>query len=244
MDFEDQEGELFRPAAAAQGNLSLEGFMYDTDSSEEEESRRKKNAKDFIMPPLELPLKDTYAQSSETEKPKTRQAGDYPEPVTSEPKSSTTETDGATQPSPFARLAEGETLSQKDDWFLVQLPTRLPPLRKKVDETVTAMQVDGEEEERKQVTTTEEPASAYSEVVTHPVAPGGFDNALLSAAPGRIGKMVVYKSGRTVLVMEGADGSTVRRRIVILYLQCSTAITHYIIYLPTASIKRCRGSKL
>ncbi|CAJ1912007.1 unnamed protein product [Cylindrotheca closterium] len=206
MDFEDQEGELFRPATAAQGNLSLEGFMYDTDSSEEEESRKKNKAKDFIMPPLELPLKDTYTQSSQIEEPKARQAVNYPEPVTS----STTEADGTTRPSPFVHSSAGESLSQKDDWFLVQLPTRLPPLRKKVDETVVAMDVDGEEEERKQVKPTVEPTSAYSEVVTHPVTPGGFDNALLSAAPGRIGKMVVYKSGRTVLVMEGADGSTLQ----------------------------------
>mmetsp|Transcript_33050 Transcript_33050/g.79886 ORF Transcript_33050/g.79886 Transcript_33050/m.79886 type:complete len:407 (-) Transcript_33050:32-1252(-) len=208
MDFEDQEGELFRPAGAAQGNVSLEGFMYDTDSSEEEESRRKNRANGFIMSPLELPLKDAYTQSSESEEPKTRQAGNYPEPVTSDP---ITMTGGATRPSPFAHLAEGES-SQRDDWFLVQLPTRLPPLQKKVDEKVAAMDVD-EDQEREQVKPKEEATSAYSEVVTHPVAPGGFDNALLSSAPGRIGKMVVYKSGKTVLVMEGPDGSTLQLNV-------------------------------
>ncbi|KAL3937331.1 MAG: hypothetical protein SGBAC_007540 [Bacillariaceae sp.] len=209
MDFEDQEGELFRPAGVAQGNASLEGFMYDTDSSEEEESARKKTSADYTMAPLALPLKDSYTQSSETEGPKTRQAGDYPEPVSSDPTSTTTtEADGATRPSPFEDLA-----SQKDDWLLVQLPTRLPPLRQKVDESVAAMNVD-EDEEREQVTSsTEETTSAYSEVVTHPVVPGGFDNALLSAAPGRIGKMIVYKSGKTVLVMEGTDGSTLQLNV-------------------------------
>lgn len=194
--------------------------MYDTDSSEEEESRRRKNAKEFIMPPLELPLKDVDTQSSsETEKLRARQAGDYLEPVRSNP-ASIVGNDTDSRSSPFASLEEGES-SNQDDWFLVQLPTRLPPLRKKVDENATTMDVD-EDEERKKITATDEPTSAYSEVVTHPVAPGGFDNALLSAAPGRIGKMVVYKSGKTVLVMEGIDGSTVRHRISIL-----SAMLHY-----------------
>lgn len=237
MDFEDQEGELFRPAGVAQGNASLEGFMYDTDSSEEEESARKNKSADYIMAPLSLPLKDSYTRSSETEGPKSRQAGDYPEPINSDPTSTTTtEADGATRPSPFEDLA-----SQKDDWFLVQLPTRLPPLRQKVDESVAAMNVD-EDEEREQVTSsTDETTSAYSEVVTHPVVPGGFDNALLSAAPGRIGKMIVYKSGKTVLVMEGTDGSTVRCRISKIVFVLFHSISHDIILSPQLQLNVAEG---
>lgn len=235
MDFEDQEGELVRPAGAAQGSLSLEGFMYDTDSSEEEEARRRKPKTESIISPLELPLKDSNAQPPGPEKPRTRQTRALPDPVTSNPITSASHT----QQSPFANLTEGQL---SNDWFLVQLPTRLPPLRQKVSQNAAAMNVD-DDGEPEPVTSSEEPVSAYSEVVTPPVLPGGFDNALSSAAPGRIGKMVVYKSGRTVLVMEGADGSKVRSPPSLFQLELRKQYLTYSLY-NIASLKCCRGSKL
>ena len=42
---------------------------------------------------------------------------------------------------------------------------------------------------------------------TAPLNSQCFDNTLASAIPGRLGKLVVYKSGKTVLFLPGPDGS-------------------------------------
>ena len=56
--------------------------------------------------------------------------------------------------------------------------------------------------------------TTISEVVTAPTAAGtAFDNTLVSARPGRIGKLVVYKSGKTILQMETPSGETIRMNV-------------------------------
>ena len=50
--------------------------------------------------------------------------------------------------------------------------------------------------------------SAISDLVTPPITAKSHDNVLASAAPGRIGRILVYKSGKTVLKLEGPDGSS------------------------------------
>lgn len=43
-------------------------------------------------------------------------------------------------------------------------------------------------------------------VATQSLQTSGFDNSLSGAVPGRLGKIKVYESGKTVLVFEGPDG--------------------------------------
>lgn len=84
----------------------------------------------------------------------------------------------------------------KNSLLLVQLPTRLPPI-------ISATRPD---EVHKDSVVTEEEAVQVS---TPAVELGAFDNQLTDAQPGRLGKILVYKSGRTVLVWESAPGEPV-----------------------------------
>jgi hypothetical protein len=53
------------------------------------------------------------------------------------------------------------------------------------------------------------PFRTISDVVTPPILNDKFDNELAGAAGGMIGKIVVYKSGKTVLQFHGQDGEKV-----------------------------------
>lgn len=94
--------------------------------------------------------------------------------------------------SPFVGLGDVDDLEDENaSWFLLQLPTRLPNLPS--DEQVpTTDQVDS--------------SFAVSEVSRVPLRNDCFDNSLVRASPGKIGKFVVYESGKTVLVLDGEDG--------------------------------------
>jgi RNA polymerase III RPC4 len=82
----------------------------------------------------------------------------------------------------------------RKDWFLLQLPTRLLALAKQEEvEDIT----DGKEDAEVEVIDGVETAP----VSTKPIANGAFDNTFSKAPPGRIGKLRVYKSGRTELVL-------------------------------------------
>lgn len=124
-----------------------------------------------------------------------------------------------TMASPFAEMfgEKNGADSADDSWFLVQLPSRLPPLRQK--------ELDSQEAVPDAIPSSGGPATSanangtsnihpmrqLSDVVTHPVLADKFDNELASAAPGKIGRILVYKSGKTVLEMESAGGEKVRR---------------------------------
>jgi hypothetical protein len=76
---------------------------------------------------------------------------------------------------------------------------------------VPLFSADGNHETKEETTSSNEviPLAPISEVVTPPVVATNFDNTLSHTAAGKFGKIVVYKSGKTVLVMEGAGGSKV-----------------------------------
>lgn len=78
-------------------------------------------------------------------------------------------------------------------WFLMQLPTRLLQFTKEEVEDVT----DGKDDAEVEVLSGVETAP----VSVKPVASGIFDNVLSKAPPGKFGKLRVYKSGRTELVL-------------------------------------------
>ena len=189
--------------------LAVENAMYDSDSSEEE-ARRSRTAKQTSVAPLQLPFQAEALPVG---------VGAKERPVTYEipdPQADPAISDVAVGPlakqdvtamaSPFVDANNKEGLSwEKDSWFMVQFPTRMPPLKPKRQEVLPG---DDEEEAKADnvVSNDSRPMQAISEVVTPPVAANSFDNTLLHTAPGRIGKIVVYKSGKTVLVMEGPDG--------------------------------------
>ena len=122
--------------------------------------------------------------------------------------------------SPFVSLDspnEGYLDQEQDSWFLVQLPTRLPPLKQnavadRADIVPSAAGVDGiidvDNPNANNLAADGTPIEgAIAEVITPPVVANSFDNSLVNAAPGRLGKILVYKSGKTVLVMDGPDGT-------------------------------------
>eukprot|EP00980_Cylindrotheca_fusiformis_P031217 scaffold26002_cov215-Cylindrotheca_fusiformis.AAC.1 len=207
LDYEEQDGELTRPAMAGQMQLNLEGVMYDSDSSDEAEAMRRTMHNE--MPPLELPFASERLPVGigEAHRPLSY---DIPEEVTSKlPSIEVAQDDGETGASPFVSQQDADNVTwEQDSWFLMQLPTRLPPLRQKTTTSVLSMDVDDEQVD--DVPSAAVPASSIADVVTKPVATSAFDNVLLNAPPGRIGKMVVYKSGKTFLVIESPNKSQVR----------------------------------
>ena len=113
--------------------------------------------------------------------------------------------------SPFSRLAEKNGLSQQtDDWFLLQFPTRLPPLPSSAALSSSSA-----------VSVEEAQVDPASEVSTRPLRTDGFDNSLQKAAGGRIGKFLVHASGKTVLVLEGCQDGLDCRMDVTEGLSCS-----------------------
>lgn len=207
------------------------GFLYDSDSSAERRTRqpRRMNASGS-MPPSSLPFPsldvppgignlpkpDFYlgAATDRNTHPPESSGTNYGAPRPA--KVQVTVTQDAPTASPFVDTRDARAWqNEKDSWFLVQFPTRLPPLVQRVatEDAVTAnvKREDGHSHE-----TADEPSAAtgdasttYADVATAPVDPTAFDNAWANAVPGRLGKLVVYKSGRTVLVLERPDGSVV-----------------------------------
>ena len=88
----------------------------------------------------------------------------------------------------------------KDEWFLLQLPTRLPPL--KGSSSAAAKQVSDPTDEAGSSSVSQAP-----QVSVAPVHENRFDNALATAVPGQLGKLVTYKSGRSELILEGPNGA-------------------------------------
>lgn len=205
LDFEEQDGEVARPTMTGQAKLNLDGVMYDSDSSEEEGAQKRTTQTE--MAPLELPF---AAEShpvgvGEAPRPMSYETPDAVASAFSPPEGLN---DEETRASPFVSERDAEDVnSERDSWFLMQLPTRLPPLKQRNPAATVSMNIDNDEADV--AMNPAFPTSSISEVVTQPVVTSGFDNVLLSAPPGRIGKIVVYRSGKTVLVVEGPNNSKV-----------------------------------
>jgi RNA polymerase III RPC4 len=118
-------------------------------------------------------------------------------------------------PSPFVNMHAHPDIWKHENqaWCLVQLPTRLPPL---VHSKTDQMQVDSTQTGETSATAVNVNAEAedgvarlpdHAEVVVKPLDPTSFDHVLADAPPGRVGRLLVYKSGKTVLVWEGPEPS-------------------------------------
>lgn len=213
FDYEDeaQDGIVSSHKEA----FTLDNYMYDSDSSREDETTnpgRSTQGNHKSIQPLELPFPSTplplgvgctsrpmaYDNAPTSTSVTNTEAGgtvhqELPEPAMS----------------PFVDAQNHENLLwEHNSWFLVQLPTRLPPLLPKtVDGPVPVLSSDDPRGGDGTNGSENNQEIALSDVVTPPVATKSHDNILTKTAPGRIGKIVVYKSGRTVLKMEGPYGT-------------------------------------
>ena len=141
----------------------------------------------------------------------------------------------ATAPSPFVDIKDERAMKwEENGWFLVQLPTRLPKTVK--DESPEPESADSDSAHLAGATaapdavTSNQPTltSAAAELATTqvtlpPVQTDRFDNNLTTAVPGRLGKIIVYKSGKTVLVLEGPSGKPKVSRCTLLWLRLTSA---------------------
>lgn len=196
----------------AKVSFVLEGFMYDSDSSREEERANNSATKHSLIPPLELPFPSQPLPLGvgSTERPVAYEKVMQSDSKNNEHLLASLNHDlSEASVSPFVDGREADQQSsEQNSWFLVQLPTRLPPLQPlTADGPIPVPTYSAEDPTDGTTTAAGDPHSQISEVVTPPLAANSHDNVLTNTASGRIGKIIVYKSGKTVLKMEGPDGS-------------------------------------
>lgn len=180
-------------------------YTYDSDTSEENgeftQEKRIVNGETSLLPPLQLPFEDKILTSSDVVRSSSDALGLGP----------SHENDEVKAKSPFALK---DITDVDNSWFLIQLPTSLPPFEKQEvperDNSNSVEVPDDMPSGQSQPSSSNNPLRIVSDVVTPPVLADKFDNILATAAPGRIGKLLVYKSGRTVLVMTSQDGEEVK----------------------------------
>jgi RNA polymerase III RPC4 len=208
LDYDDQgDGG----GAGAKASFTLDAFMYDSDSSREEYLEKRETKRPLNLPPLELPFPDL---------PLPLGIGCPSRPVAYERVMSSSDADarGAVgtihqellEPamSPFVDTRESDKMAlEQDSWFLVQLPTRLPPLQTTTSFIPSNILSSDNALDDANPNQNAQQSSPFADVVTPPVTSNTHDNVLTGTAPGRIGKLIVYKSGKTVLKMEGPAGT-------------------------------------
>lgn len=205
-------------------------YVYDSDSSEEERRRVKKGGRETPgMIPLRLPFplanhqSAMYACQEVVEEKK-----DGVEGVVSSMMASQLANPDVV--SPFLDWNSAETTDdakfiERNSWFLMKFPTRLPHLdhgslvggaSKQTPHQSGGVAVKSEvnEDGLEIVGSNTEIGDASASAGGIDIGAGGiggidpvgYDNTLKDIAPGRYGKIVVYKSGRTELVVGGKNG--------------------------------------
>jgi RNA polymerase III RPC4 len=202
--FSERAGGSAVATAHLPGSSDGGGYMYyDSDSSMEYELALTRDTHGSVPRPLTLPLIPPVGNSDENE----HAALEGGFAATSQHGSNSVQ---ASLPN---QNREPSFIPAANEWCLVQLPTRLP--------FVLPTKNESDAEEVKIVET--------ASVATPPIQEEAFDNALLQArAPGRLGRILVYASGRTVFVTDDdEEGTPVRRLSVAMVL-----------YMPFASHRR------
>ena len=192
---------LGQTALSSQPYLGPNGYIYDSDSSEDDENDESGDVvvrNVGVQRPLTLPFpskerKDSYHHNNVTP-----------------------DTIGSTVSAPVIKESKSQFpfLNTDDDnaYFLVQLPTRLPPVISNHDATRTNSH--GNFNDPIAVPSSSDPDVRMVDpvaVATPSIQSNAFDNVLTNAKPGRIGKLKIYRSGRTVLVLDSSpndDGTT------------------------------------
>lgn len=156
----------------------VSGYTYDSDSSEDADGSPTKKAipsrylrHQPTIKPLVLPFPTPASTTAASRLSVTSTSDPVAEPVTSAP------------------AFGSEEDVNKDSWFLVQLPTRLPPLHRRL--------------------IPDRQASSGDIVATPAAKEGAFDNTLTETQAGRLGKIKIHESGKMVLELEGVGGHPV-----------------------------------
>eukprot|EP00531_Pseudo-nitzschia_arenysensis_P010633 CAMPEP_0116149508 /NCGR_PEP_ID=MMETSP0329-20121206/18998_1 /TAXON_ID=697910 /ORGANISM="Pseudo-nitzschia arenysensis, Strain B593" /LENGTH=415 /DNA_ID=CAMNT_0003645853 /DNA_START=42 /DNA_END=1289 /DNA_ORIENTATION=+ len=194
-DYGNDEGPKEDVATSTNLNISA-GCMYDSDSSDEGSTRGPKLSS--LIAPLELPF--SSKSSSKAIQPDVASSS-HVEEEDEDPESEELA-------SPFVVTEDAEDLrEEKNSWFLVQLPTRLPPMQKafSAPENDNGDTMETDTPDQSSTTAASNALANISEVAVPPVTTSSFDHGLDKNAPGMIGKILVYKSGKTVLVLDGPD---------------------------------------
>jgi RNA polymerase III RPC4 len=198
--------------------------MYDTDTSDEEGGARKYNRNKLQQRKTDL-IKPISLTSAE---PPRRAVATMKQPdVTKSFQQSSTNHDNQIR-SPFVMSNDIEELkNEKQSFFLFQLPTSLPPIT--MMDTTVVTNPDGTTSHDSNNTTDELAPVAIPSLQT-----STFDNVLSKSISGKIGKIKIYKSGRTVLVFEGPDGQPVVSQqpvLVIVFPYVCVCVSHLNDYL-------------
>ena len=203
-------------------------YVYDSDSSQEE--RRRKKTKEIGIRPIQLPFPlgshqlPMYACQEDVEEKK-----DGIEGVLSSVAATQLVDPEVTPPfldwsSPYTR--DDMKFAERDSWFLMKFPTRLPHMddgslvggaRKQTAQNPSDRAIVNSEFNEDGLEIVGSNTEVVGDVSNASTASGiggvvgagssiGYDNTFKDIAPGRYGKIVVRKSGRTELVIGGQDG--------------------------------------
>ena len=105
--------------------------------------------------------------------------------------------------SPFVDWKDAKLRQEeRDSLFLIQFPTRIPAIQS------TGVPIPDPIKSEEPSLTPDNAQSMPMDVTTPSTNTNNFDNALSRAPAGRLGKFVVYKSGKTELVMGGVNGAS------------------------------------
>jgi hypothetical protein len=129
MDYEEMDHNAEPQGRRGGKGFTLEGVFYDSDSSEEEE-RNKRRVRQTNVKPVELPFPDVGGPLGVGAKGRPVMY-DIPQPKAelSDPSLQNEVETPESGLSPFVDPEQKEGLKwEQDSWFLVQLPTQLPPL--------------------------------------------------------------------------------------------------------------------
>lgn len=205
---ENEEGVVVDNAGSSMANIC----MYDSDSSDEKVTIQSRENSHLIAP-LELPFSEVISSRSNNG----TKYLDKPDLIVSSSNGIHHSESEKAMP-PFVNITSpGEDTAEKKSWFLVQLPTRLPPMEKNDDIAVSGGAIEQTEEndtiKEKTSTSDNNMMNNLSSVAVPPVTTSNFDNGLATIAPGRIGKIVVFKSGKTILVIDSQDSKQVNMEV-------------------------------
>lgn len=238
QDRPEREGPSLYDDEVQETTVDIDAYEYDSDSSiEEEKQRRKGNVSHFRMAPNQLPFpvaphqQSMYDCQGATNKSSLiadeKKSADVE--MATEQQSSFTLSDPVLE-SPFIDVNKAsESLKQLelDSWFLMKFPTRLPHLDNSgsggLKANVKSEMSEGDEPDFVGSSSNDvtDITPATVSVGAGPSTATGYDDTLKDIPPGRYGRIVVRKSGRTELIVGGGDsGEPEVRMLVHEGLQC------------------------